>query len=45
MITGYTGISDLGSLAGAMLNAGLTKKDLAAFFGGNLLRVLGECIG
>jgi membrane dipeptidase len=45
MVTGYTGISDLGSLADAMLNAGLTKKDLAAFFGGNLLRVLGECIG
>lgn len=45
MITGYTGIGDLGSLADAMLNAGLTQKDLAAFFGGNLLRVLGECIG
>ena len=44
MITGYTGISDLGSLADAMLNAGLTQQDLAAFFGGNLLRVLRECI-
>jgi membrane dipeptidase len=44
MITGYTGISDLGSLADAMLNTGLTQQDLAAFFGGNLLRVLRECI-
>lgn len=45
MIDGYSSISDLPSLADAMRDAGLTENDLKAFFGGNLLRVLGAAIG
>ena len=45
LIEGYTGVQDLGFLAVEMRKVGLSKKDVQAFFGGNLLRVLKECIG
>jgi membrane dipeptidase len=45
MIDGYRGVQDLGKLALEMRIAGLSQKDVAAFFGGNLLRVLKACIG
>ena len=32
-------------LADAMLEVGLTKEDIAAFMGGNVLRVIKACIG
>jgi len=45
LIEGYTGVQDLGFLAVEMRKVGLSKRDVQAFFGGNLLRVLKECIG
>jgi len=38
-------VQDLGFLAVEMRKVGLSKKDVQAFFGGILLRVLKECIG
>ncbi len=45
LIVGYRDITDLEKLAGAMLEVGLTKDDITAFMGGNMLRVLKTCIG
>lgn len=45
LITGYGNVTDLEKLAGAMLEVGLTKDDIKAFMGGNMLRVLKTCIG
>jgi len=45
VIEGYKDIRDMTKLAEAMLEVGLTKKDISAFMGGNLLRVLKACIG
>lgn len=45
VIKGYKDIRDMTKLAEAMLEVGLTKKDISAFMGGNLLRVLKACIG
>lgn len=45
LITGYRNITDLVKLAEAMLEVGLTKDDISAFMGGNLLRVVKACIG
>jgi membrane dipeptidase len=45
VIEGYKDIRDSTKLADAMLEVGLTKDDIAAFMGGNLLRVLKACIG
>lgn len=44
-VTGYQSISDLPKLAYAIYNAGLNENEMKAFFGGNMLRVLGKCIG
>jgi microsomal dipeptidase-like Zn-dependent dipeptidase len=43
-IDGYAGVQDLGLLAVALLDAGLSKRDLQGFFGGNVLRVLADCL-
>lgn len=45
MVSGYQSVADLPKLADAMRNIGLSESDLKAFFGGNMLRVLNECIG
>ena len=45
VIEGYKDIRDITRLADAMLEVGLTKNDIAAFMGGNLLRVIKACIG
>jgi microsomal dipeptidase-like Zn-dependent dipeptidase len=45
VIEGYKDIRDITKLADAMLEVGLTKDDISAFMGGNLLRVLKACIG
>lgn len=45
IIEGYKDIRDITKLADAMLEVGLTKDDIGAFMGGNLLRVLKTCIG
>ena len=45
LIEGYRDVRDLVSLAVAMREAGLSRKDIRAYFGGNILRVLRECIG
>ena len=45
VIEGYKDIRDMTKLADAMLEVGLTKDDIAAFLGGNLLRVIKTCIG
>lgn len=45
MVSGYQSITDLPKLANAMLNKGLTENEVKAFLGGNMLRILSECIG
>jgi microsomal dipeptidase-like Zn-dependent dipeptidase len=45
VIEGYKDIRDITKLADAMLEVGLTKDDITAFMGGNLLRVIKACIG
>lgn len=45
VIEGYKDIRDMTKLAEAMLEVGLTKDDIAAFMGGNVLRVIKACIG
>lgn len=44
MVSGYQSISDLPELADAMREIGLTENDIKAFFGGNMLRILENCI-
>lgn len=45
MVSGYQSVADLPKLADAMRSAGLSENDTKAFFGGNMLRILGQCIG
>jgi membrane dipeptidase len=45
MVSGYQSVADLPKLADAMRSAGLSENDIKAFFGGNMLRILGQCIG
>jgi microsomal dipeptidase-like Zn-dependent dipeptidase len=44
-ITGYRDIRDLTQLATAMQEIGFSHDEIAAYMGGNLLRVLQSCIG
>ncbi|MEI7429052.1 MAG: membrane dipeptidase [Betaproteobacteria bacterium] len=44
MIKGWDSIASLPLLIAAMREAGLTQNDIAAFAGGNFLRVLGQCL-
>ena len=44
-ITGYRDIRDLTYLATAMQEIGFSHDEIAAYMGGNLLRVLQSCIG
>jgi microsomal dipeptidase-like Zn-dependent dipeptidase len=44
-VKGYRDTGSLGNLARAMMNTGFSRDDIAAFFGGNFLRVLKTCIG
>jgi membrane dipeptidase len=44
LIEGYKNLLDLTKLADAMIEVGLTKNDIAMFMGGNLCKVLKECI-
>ena len=44
-ITGYRDIRDLTYLATAMQEIGFSQDEIAAYMGGNLLRVLQSCIG
>jgi len=43
-VEGYRNERDLGNLAEAMLEVGLSREDVAAYMGGNVLRVLKDCI-
>lgn len=45
LIEGYRDISDLGHLAVAMQEVGLSQGEIAAYMGGNFYRVLKSCIG
>ena len=45
LVEGYRDERDIGNLAAAMLEVGLSKDDVAAYMGGNVLRVLKQCIG
>jgi microsomal dipeptidase-like Zn-dependent dipeptidase len=45
VVEGYKDIRDITKLADAMFEVGLTKSDIAAFMGGNLLRIIKACIG
>jgi membrane dipeptidase len=38
-VAGFKDVADLGKLVAAMLEAGLTREDVAAYMGGNFLRV------
>jgi microsomal dipeptidase-like Zn-dependent dipeptidase len=44
MIKGWDSIASLPLLIAALHEAGLTQDDIAAFAGGNFLRVLGQCL-
>ncbi len=44
-VSGYRGWRDLDQLAQALVAAGMTREELAGFFGGNVRRVLGQCLG
>ncbi len=45
LIEGYRDIGDLSRLAKAMQEVGLSHDEMAAYMGGNFLRVLRSCIG
>jgi len=45
LISGYKDVRDLVKLIGAMQEIGLSHEEIAAYMGGNLLRVLRQCIG
>jgi microsomal dipeptidase-like Zn-dependent dipeptidase len=45
MVSGYRDTRDLGHLIKAMEEVDLSRDDISAFLGGNLVRVLRECIG
>jgi microsomal dipeptidase-like Zn-dependent dipeptidase len=38
-VTGYKDVADLNKLAAAMIETGFTREDIAAYMGGNFLRV------
>lgn len=44
LIEGWDSIASLPALIAAMREAGLSQADIAAFVGGNFLRVLGKCL-
>ena len=44
-VDGYRSWCDLRRLAAALTDAGMSRDDLAAFLGGNVLRVLRQCLG
>jgi membrane dipeptidase len=44
-VTGYKDVADLTKLAAAMIEVGLTHEDVAAYMGGNFLRVFGMYCG
>jgi microsomal dipeptidase-like Zn-dependent dipeptidase len=44
-VKGYHDVADLRSLAASLQEVGLTGSDIAAFFGGNFLRVFRQCAG
>jgi membrane dipeptidase len=44
-VSGYRDIRDLSRLAAAMQETGFTRSEIAAYMGGNTLRVLKACIG
>lgn len=43
-IKGWNSIADLPALIDAMRAAGLSQADIAAYVGGNFLRILGKCL-
>jgi len=45
LIGGYGSISDLPELVEAMVEVGFKRKEIAAYMGGNLFRVIKQCIG
>jgi membrane dipeptidase len=45
LIEGYRDVRDLGQLAAAMEAVGLSPEDIKAYMGGNVHRVLQQCIG
>lgn len=45
VIEGYGSILDLGKLVNAMNEVGFKRSEIAAYMGGNLFRVIKECIG
>ncbi len=45
VVAGWDSILSLPKLVAAMREAGLTQSDIAAYVGGNFLRVLGGCLG
>lgn len=45
LVKGYHDVTDLRSLAGSLRDLGLTRDDIAAFFGGNFYRVFKQCVG
>jgi microsomal dipeptidase-like Zn-dependent dipeptidase len=44
LIKGWDSIASLPQLIVAMRDVGLTQDDIAAYVGGNFLRVLGKCL-
>jgi microsomal dipeptidase-like Zn-dependent dipeptidase len=44
-IEGYRDVRDLPRLAAAMQEAGLLPEEIKAYMGGNVYRILQECIG
>jgi membrane dipeptidase len=45
LIEGYRDVRDLGQLAAAMEAVGLSPEDIKAYMGGNVHRVLQQCLG
>jgi membrane dipeptidase len=45
LISGYRDVRDLGKLAMAMQDVGLSREDISAYMGENLYRLLQRCIG
>jgi microsomal dipeptidase-like Zn-dependent dipeptidase len=44
LVKGWRSIADLPALVDAMSEAGLSRADIAAYVGGNFLRLLGRCL-
>jgi microsomal dipeptidase-like Zn-dependent dipeptidase len=45
MVDGYESILDLPKLVNAMSGVGFTRREINAYMGKNLFRVLEKCIG